>query len=89
MAAAIQPCALLLLVGPDWCVEAISAKSLGTYMRENIFSPLGMTSAGYRVTPDMEARRLATHQRATDCKLTEVEWKGQPQPARELGGGGL
>lgn len=24
MAAAIQPCALLLLVGPDWCIEAVS-----------------------------------------------------------------
>ena len=27
MAAAIQPCALLLLVGPDWCVEAVSANA--------------------------------------------------------------
>ena len=27
MAAAIQPCALLLLVGPDWWVEAISANA--------------------------------------------------------------
>ena len=76
----------------DWIgllVETISAKSLGTYMQENIFSPLGMTSTGYRLTPDMEARRVATHQRAPDGKLTEVEWKGQPQPVRELGGGGL
>ena len=27
MAAAIQPCAMLLLVGPDWCVEAVSANA--------------------------------------------------------------
>ena len=76
----------------DWIgllVETISARSLGTYMQENIFSPLGMTSTGYRLTPDMEARRVATHQRAPDGKLTEVEWKGQPQPVRENGGGGL
>jgi len=76
----------------DWIgllVETISARSLGTYMQQNIFSPLGMTSTGYRVTPDMEARRVATHQRAPEGKLTVVEWNGQPQPARELGGGGL
>jgi methyl acetate hydrolase len=76
----------------DWIgllVEKISAKSLGTYMQENIFSPLGMTSTGYRLTPDTEARRVATHQRSPDGKLTEVEWKGQAQPVREFGGGGL
>jgi methyl acetate hydrolase len=76
----------------DWIgllVERISGKGLGAYMQENIFGPLGMTSTGYRLTPDMEARRVATHQRGPDGKLTEVEWKGQPQPVRELGGGGL
>jgi methyl acetate hydrolase len=76
----------------DWIgllVETISRKSLGTYMQENIFGPLGMSSTGYRLTPDMEARRVATHQRGPDGKLTEIEWKGQPQPVRELGGGGL
>ena len=75
----------------DWIgllVETISARSLGTYMQQNIFSPLGMTSTGYRLTPDTEGRRVATHQRAPDGKLAEVEWKGQPQPVRENGGGG-
>jgi CubicO group peptidase (beta-lactamase class C family) len=76
----------------DWIgllVERISSKSLGTYMHESIFSPLGMTSTGYRLTPDMEARRVATHQRGPDGKLIEIPWTGQPQPVRELGGGGL
>jgi CubicO group peptidase (beta-lactamase class C family) len=76
----------------DWIgllVEAVSGRSLGTYMQQNIFSPLGMTSTGYRLTADTEARRVATHQRGGDGKLTEVEWKGQPQPVRENGGGGL
>ena len=34
----------------DWIgklVEVVSGKSLGTYMQENIFAPLGMTSTGY------------------------------------------
>jgi CubicO group peptidase (beta-lactamase class C family) len=58
-------------------------------MREGIFEPLGMGSTGYRLSPDMEARRAATHQRGADGRFTEIEWKGQPQPVREFGGGGL
>lgn len=76
----------------DWIgllVERISGKGLGAYMQENIFTPLGMTSTGYRLLPDTEARRVATHQRGPDGKLAEVAWAGQPQPVREFGGGGL
>jgi methyl acetate hydrolase len=76
----------------DWAgklVETVSGKSLGTYMQENIFSPLGMTSTGYRITPDMEARRATTHQREKDGMLTPTDWVNQQAPLRELGGGGL
>lgn len=76
----------------DWAgklVEIVSGKSLGAYMQDNIFQPLGMASTGYRLTPDMEARRVATHQRGPDGRLTEIAWSGQPQPVPELGGGGL
>src|SRR6201995_5121850 len=50
----------------DWVgllVEQVSGKSLGTYMQESIFSPLGMSSTSYRLLPDTEARRVSTHQR--------------------------
>jgi CubicO group peptidase (beta-lactamase class C family) len=76
----------------DWIgklVETVSGKSLGTYMQENIFSPLGMTSTGYRITPDMEARRATSHQREKDGTLTPTDWVNQQEPLRELGGGGL
>jgi CubicO group peptidase (beta-lactamase class C family) len=76
----------------DWIgklVEIVSDKSLGTYMQENIFSPLGMTSTGYRITPDMEARRATTHQREKDGALTPTDWVSQQEPLREPGGGGL
>ena len=79
-------------IGMDWAgklVEVVSGKKLGTYMQDNIFNPLEMRSTGYRLSPDMEARRVATHQRGTDGKFTEIEWKGQPQPVLEFGGGGL
>jgi methyl acetate hydrolase len=76
----------------DWIgklVETVSDKSLGTYMQENIFSPLGMTSTGYRITPDMEARRATSHQREKDGTLTPTDWVSQQEPLREPGGGGL
>jgi methyl acetate hydrolase len=79
-------------ISTDWVgklVEVASGKPLGAAMQDNIFKPLGMGSTGYRLSPDMEARRAATHQRGADGKFTEVEWKGQPQPVREFGGGGL
>ncbi|WP_207483883.1 serine hydrolase domain-containing protein [Arenibaculum pallidiluteum] len=79
-------------ISTDWIgklVETASGKTLGTYMQENIFWPLGMESTGYRLTPDMEARRAATHQRGPDGRLTEIAWNGQTRPVPELGGGGL
>jgi CubicO group peptidase (beta-lactamase class C family) len=79
-------------IGIDWAgklVGAVTGKSLGTYLRENIFAPLDMTSTGYKLTPDMEERLVRVHQRGEDGKLTVVEWKGQPEPLLEFGGGGL
>ena len=76
----------------DWIgklVETVSGQSLGTYMQENIFRPLGMTSTGYRITPDMEARRATIHQREKDGTLTPTELVRQQEPVREPGGGGL
>jgi CubicO group peptidase (beta-lactamase class C family) len=76
----------------DWVgklVEVVSGKSLGTYMQEYIFSPLGMGSTGFRITPDMEARRATVHQRGEDGKLVATGWVRQQNPLLESGGGGL
>ena len=76
----------------DWIgklVEVVSGKSLGTYMEENIFSPLGMTSTGYRISPDMEERRASTHQRDAGGSLAPTDWVRQQEPLLESGGGGL
>jgi methyl acetate hydrolase len=76
----------------DWIgklVEVVSGNSLGTYMQENIFAPLGMSSTGYRISPDMEERRASTHQREPDGTLTPTDWVRQQEPLLEFGGGGL
>jgi methyl acetate hydrolase len=76
----------------DWIgklVEVVSGQSLGTYMQENIFAPLGMSSTGYRISPDMDARRASTHQRGPDGTLEPTDWVRQQEPLLESGGGGL
>ena len=71
-----------------WCSRRAD-QGLGAYMQANIFEPLGMTSTGYGVTPDMQARQATIHQRAPDGTIGLLD----PQPAintgREYGGGGL
>ena len=67
----------------------ISGKSLGTYMQDNIFSPLGMTSTSYSLTPDMAARRvtIAPARPRRQARLSLDRTAGAP--VREFGGGGL
>ena len=79
-------------IGIDWAgklVEIVSGKTIGRYMEENLFRPLAMNSTGYKLTPEMEARRVSAHQRGPDGKLMRIEWKGQPHPVHEFGGTGL
>ena len=66
-----------------------SGQSLGTYMKENIFDPLGMDSTAYKLTPSMAERRVENHQRQADGSLEVVEFTPQTDPVREYGGGGL
>lgn len=76
----------------DWVakiVEEVSGQSLGAYMREHIFDPLGMESTGYEITPDMRARLAKVHQREEDGSLTPTDIERRQDPPVEMGGGGL
>jgi methyl acetate hydrolase len=76
----------------DWIgrlVQVVSGKSLGTYMQDHVFAPLGMTSTGYAISPDMETRRATSHQRDAAGKLAATDWKSKQDPPVENGGGGL
>ncbi|MGB3244102.1 MAG: serine hydrolase domain-containing protein [Sulfitobacter sp.] len=76
----------------DWIgrlVQEVSGQSLGTYMKANIFDPLGMESTGYKLTDSMAERRVENHLRQEDGSLEVAEWNGQTDPVREYGGGGL
>ncbi|KAF7354275.1 hypothetical protein MVEN_01115600 [Mycena venus] len=57
-------------------VERLSGKSLEQYFQDHIFSPLGITSASFYLTPSLKDRLLPLSYRT---KSGDIEpWKGQP-----------
>lgn len=77
----------------DWAgrmVEAVSGKSLGAYLRQNLFEPLGMSSTAFKITPAMRARLAKIHQRGDDDTFApQMELEIPQEPQFEMGGGGL
>lgn len=77
----------------DWAgkmVETASGQKLGTYMKANLFEPLGMTSTAFRITDDMRKRKATIHHRGPDGALVPDPTLEIPQePEFEMGGGGL
>jgi methyl acetate hydrolase len=70
-------------------VEIVSGKTLDTYFRDHIFSPLGMKDTGFSVTEEQRARQANLHVRKADGTLA-------PQPIEKRtvskvfsGGGGI
>lgn len=79
-------------VNIDWAgkmVEAVSGKSLGAFMKENLFDPLGMRSTAFRITPDMRTRLAGTHLRGADGTLAPFPFEIPQEPEFQMGGGGL
>lgn len=79
--------------GIDWAgkmVEQVSGKSLGAYMTENLFTPMGMNSTAFRMTDDMRGRMARIHARAEDDQLVaQMDLEIPQDPEFEMGGGGL
>ena len=56
----------------DWAgkaVERVSGMSLDGYMRDRIFTPLGMKDTVFILRPDQQARLASVHSRGADDKL--------------------
>jgi methyl acetate hydrolase len=70
-------------------VEAISGQSLDIYLREHIFSPLGMNDTGFHLTADKRSRLAAMHARQADGSTTTIEFELPQEPEFFMGGGGL
>lgn len=76
----------------DWVgkmVEAVSGQSLGSFMKENLFDPLGMCSTTFELTDGIRSRRICMHTRELDGSLKVYEWEFNQNPEFLQGGGGL
>ena len=73
-------------------VERLSDMSLGEYMKQNIFLPLGMEDTFFRIPEDKKMRLAALYQPDGDGGVQKVTNKDacfMPKAVYENGGGGL
>jgi methyl acetate hydrolase len=76
----------------DWAgrmVETVSGQDLDTFMRENIFAPLGMRDSGFVPNAEQFARSAQVHARKPDGSLAPVAPTPPVKPEFFAGGGGL
>ena len=74
-------------------IEKLSGKTLGAFLEERIFRPLGMTDTGFDVPAEKMNRLAKTYKHGPDGKLVEAEplviaW-AEAGRGIESGGGGL
>ena len=79
-------------IGIDWAgkmVEAVSGQTLGAYLEDHVFQPLGMDDTAFKITDAMRARMAKIHQRGDDDSLEATDIEIPQEPEFEMGGGGL
>ncbi len=69
-------------------IEVLTGKTLGEYLKENIFDPLGMKDTGFFV-PAENHSRIATLYHITDGMIPDERDFPAGKPDFESGGGGL
>jgi methyl acetate hydrolase len=75
----------------DWVgkvVEAVSGKTLDVYLRDHLFTPLGMRDTGFTLRPDQRTRLAGMHAR-TPQGLQPIAFEIPQEPEFFMGGGGL
>src|SRR5436190_22559299 len=70
-------------------VEAVSGKRLDAYLRDHLFTPLGMTDTGFRIGESQRKRLVGMHARGPDGSLTSIPFELEQDPEFHMGGGGL
>jgi methyl acetate hydrolase len=76
----------------DWvgkAVEAASHQRLDVYLRDHLFSPLGMTDTAYRIGDAQRQRLVRVHSRSADGSLVPIAFETEQNPEFYAGGGGL
>jgi CubicO group peptidase (beta-lactamase class C family) len=77
----------------DWAglmLEEVTGQSLGAYMQDHLFAPIGMSDTAFSVSPAKQRRQMTVHRRQKDGSLVAGEpMPPQPSGDMERGGGGL
>ena len=69
-------------------IEVLSGKTLGEYLKEKIFNPLGMKDTGFFVPPEKQDRIATLYHILEGMKPVDRKYPSE-KPAFEGGGGGL
>lgn len=69
-------------------IEVLTGQTLGEYLKENIFDPLGMKDTGFFV-PKEKYGRIATLYHVNEGLKPEERWFNSEKPEFESGGGGM
>lgn len=70
-------------------VEAATGKRLDAALHDQLFTPLGMTDTGFKITDAMRKRLVAMHARGEDGSLAPIPFELEQNPEFHMGGGGL
>ena len=70
-------------------VEAASGKRLDAYLRDHMFTPLGMTHTGFKIGESQRKRLVGMHARGEDGSLAPIPFELEQDPEFHMGGGGL
>jgi methyl acetate hydrolase len=70
-------------------VEAVSGKRLDAYLRDHLFTPLGMTDTGFKLRDAQRQRLVGMHTRGPDESLAPIPFELEQNPEFHMGGGGL
>jgi len=70
-------------------VEAASSKRLDAYLKDHIFTPLGMVDTGFKLGASQRERLVSMHARGEDGSLAVFPFELTQEPEFHMGGGGL
>ncbi len=70
-------------------IEAASGTRLDAYLRDNLFTPLGMSDTSFKITDDMRARLVGMHARGEGGAVAPLPFELEQNPEFHMGGGGL
>jgi methyl acetate hydrolase len=70
-------------------VEAVSGKLLDAYLRDHLFTPLGMNDTAFKIGAEQRKRLVGMHARGVDGALAAMPFELEQEPEFHMGGGGL